>query len=166
MHTLHTTHKYKDNHLISKIFGSNISVYTCHVEHSRDIFILSFWAKSIFLYSVISIKVEMSGFCHSERSEESVCSISMAVCYLLLHLSMSWPGRFMVFSARTQHESIHIEWFHVVTGRFLTHFLLDTTPQTAYGDPSLCSGWQNEVQDDRGTVQDDRVMDGAGWQRA
>ena len=74
----------------------------------------------------MSIKVEMSGFCHSERSEESVKSVTIAVCYLLFHVSMSWPGRFMVFSARTQHESILIEWFHVVTGRFLTLFLPDT----------------------------------------
>ena len=54
----------------------------------------------------------------------------------------------MLFSARTLHESMHIEWFHVVTGRFLTPFLPDTTPpKTAYGDPSLRS--QSEVQDDR-----------------
>ena len=56
----------------------------------------------------------------------------------------------MLFSDRTQHESILIEWCHVVTGRFLTLFLPDTTPpKTAYGDPSLCSGWQSEVQNDR-----------------
>ena len=107
--------------------------------------------------SVMSSIVKTSLFCHSERSEESVNSVTIAVCYLLLHLFMSWPGRFIIFSARTQHESILIEWFHVVTGHFLTHFLPDTTPQTAYGDPSLRSGWQMG----RSGCQ----RDGSGWQR-
>ena len=44
----------------------------------------------------------------SGRGEESANSVTIAVYYLLMHLSMSWLGRFMLFSARTQHESIRI----------------------------------------------------------
>ena len=75
----------------------------------------------------------------------------------------------MIFSARTQHKSIHIEWFHVVTGRFLTLFITDTTPPKLRMEilhfvqddrtrfrMTEGSGKQNEVQDDRGMVQDDR----------
>ena len=67
----------------------------------------------------------------------------------------------MIFSARTQHESKLIERFHVVTGRFLTSFLPDTTPQTAYEDPSLRSesqrGQEQRGQEERDMVQDERV---------
>ena len=38
---------------------------------------------------VMSNIVETSLFCHSERSEESVKSVTMAVCYLLFHFSCS-----------------------------------------------------------------------------
>ena len=64
----------------------------------------------------------------------------------------------MVFYARTQHESILIECFHVVTGRFCALFLPDTTP------PKLRMEILHFVQDDRGTVQDDRgtVQDDRG----
>ena len=38
---------------------------------------------------VMSIVVEISLFCHSERSEESVSGVTMAVCHLLVHFPCS-----------------------------------------------------------------------------
>ena len=51
----------------------------------------------------------------------------------------------------------------VVTGRFLTLFLPDTTPPKLRMEIlHFVQDDRGTVQDDRGTVQDDRVMDGAG----
>ena len=113
----------------------------CHSERSRDldfvilsvveIWILSFWAQRRICSNgpntvILSVVETSLLFCHSERSEESVKSVTIAVCYLLYHFSMLWPGVFWLLFYRTRHPK-----------------------KTAHGDPSLRSGWPNEVQDDR-----------------